>query len=177
MSWYRPSLEKLGHVAFIAMCVAVTAVGVQHLLAARAVSVPAPPPPIAAGTRFSLHPDLAPGPSRASLVIALSPACQYCTASMPFYRRLAALDVVRSGRLRLGVVGLQPDAEMRAYMASNGLDVRTVVHMRDGGVPVQVTPTLVIIDAQGAVTRSWAGRLPAAQEQAVIEEIDRLVSR
>lgn len=175
MSWFRPSLEKLGHVAFIAMCVVVVAVGVQRLLPASAAPTSAPPP-VEAGTRFSLHPDLKPAASRASVVIALSSTCQFCTASMPFYRRLAELDAVRDGRARLAVIGLQPDDVVRDYMASNGLEVPSVVHVTRGGVPVQATPMLLIIDAQGAVTRSWAGKLPEADERAVIEEITRLAS-
>lgn len=170
-------LERIGHVAFIAMCVAVTAVGVQRVLPSRIAAAPGPPPPIKAGTRFALHKDLQPGQARASVVVVLSSACQYCTASMPFYRRLAALDVVRSGQVRFGVVGLQTDPVIREYIASNGLDVRTVVHVSASGVPVQATPTLLIIDSHGAVTRSWAGRLPHADEEAVFEEITRLTSR
>lgn len=170
-------LERCGHVAFIAMCVAVTAVGVQRVLPSRVDASPGPPPPIKAGTRLALHEDLEPGQARASMVVVLSSACQYCTASMPFYRRLAELEVVRKGQVRLGVIGLQPDPVIREYMASNGLDVRTLVHVSEGGVPVQATPTLLIIDSQGAVTRSWAGRLPPADEKAVFDEITRLTSR
>jgi hypothetical protein len=175
MSWLRPSLEKLGNVAFIAMCVVVIAVGVQRLLPARAA--PGPPPPVEPGTRFSLHPDLRAAESRASVIIALSATCQFCTASMPFYRRLAELDAVREGRARLAIIGLQSDAVIRDYMAANGLEVGTVVHVMVSGVPVQATPMLLVVDAQGAVTRSWAGRLPATEERVVIDEIARLASR
>lgn len=175
MSWFRPSLETLGHVAFIAMCVVVMAVGMQRLLPAVAAP-PGPPPPIAEGTRLSLHPDLGAKESRASVVIALSSACQFCTASMPFYRRLAELGEVRDGRTRLAVVGLQPDPVIRDYLAANGFEVRTVVHVSAAGVPVRATPMLLVIDGRGAVSRSWAGRLSEAEERAVIKEIARLAS-
>jgi hypothetical protein len=152
-------------------------VGIQRVLPSRVDASPGPPPPIKAGTRFALHKDLQPGQARASVVVVLSSSCQYCTASMPFYRRLAELDVVRNGQVRFGVIGLQPDPVIREYMASNGLDVRTLVHVSAGGVAVQATPTLLITDSQGAVTRSWAGRLPPADEEAVFDEIARLTSK
>ena len=173
MSWYRPSLEKLGHVAFIVMCVAVTAVGVQRLVSARTAPA-APPAPFEAGTRLALHPKLAAGEARAAAVIALSSNCQYCTASMPFYRRLSELPAAKDGRLKLGVVGIQPEVELREYMAGHGLAVLTVVDLRESGVPVQATPTLLLINAEGAVTQSYAGRLRPEQEDAVVKEITRL---
>lgn len=173
MSWYRPSLEKLGNLAFIAMCIAVTALGVQRLTAERAPTA-GPPPPFEAGTRLALNSKLAPGGARVSAIIALSSNCQYCTASMPFYRRLADLPAAKDGRLKIGVVGIQSEAELREYMAGHGLAVLTVVELREAGVPVQATPTLLLVNADGAVTQSYSGRLRHDDEEAVVKEITRL---
>jgi hypothetical protein len=95
---------------------------------------------------------------------------------MPFYRRLTELPLVRAGRVRIGVVGIQPDEQVRAYFANHGVTVTTVVHLREAGLPLQATPTLLVIDAAGAVRRSWSGRLRADEERAVFEEIGRLTT-
>lgn len=174
MAWYRPTLERIGNVVFILMCIAVTAVGIERLFGA-APAPPAAPPPIASGARLSLHASLRPGGAPAALVIAVSTNCQYCTASMPFYRRLAELPAVREGRLRLGIVGIQPPDQIREYFAQHGLSVPVVVHLSEAGVPLQATPTLLVINGEGAVTRSWAGRLRTDEEDAVLSEIGRLL--
>ena len=180
MSWYHPSLEKFSNVVFIVMCLVVTAVGVQRFTGAGAGAAPAPrppaAPPFAAGTKLALHPSLTTGSSRASIVVALSTTCQFCTASMPFYRRLADQAAASDGRIKVGVVGLQPEVQIREYMAGNGLAVRTVIDLREAGVPVQATPTLLIVNGAGEVTRSWAGRLRPDEEEAVMSELKRLGS-
>lgn len=182
MAWYRPTLEKLSHVAFILMCVAVTAVGVQRFTSAPAAGAAAPAPgartaPISPGTKLALHETLRPGGARGSLVLALSTNCQYCTASMPFYNRLQALEAVANGRVRLSVIALQPAPQMREYLVSHDVRVDRIVQFPDAGVSIRGTPTLILVNADGEVVNSWAGQLEAAEEAAVIREVNQLALR
>lgn len=177
MSLHRPSLERVGQVAFIMMCVVVSAVGIQRLRASPAPVPPARPAPIEPGARLDVAEALAPGTSRGSVVLALSTACRYCTASMPFYRRLMALDVIRDGRIRLGVASLQPVDEMAQYLASHQASISQVVLLRESGVPIRGTPTLVLIGRGGAVVNSWSGQLGPADEEAAIRDIRQLALR
>jgi hypothetical protein len=177
MSWYRPSLEKLSQVAFLAMCIAVTAVAVQRLAVARSVRPDSAPPPIAEGTRLALHSNLQPGTAKASLVLALSTNCQFCTQSMGFYRRLAELDVVRDGSLSLGVASIQPPDQMREYLSTHRLAIASMAQLRESGVSIQGTPTLVLVGADGLVRKSWGGQLSSDGEQDVIKMARAAVAR
>lgn len=181
MAWYRPTLEKLSHVAFILMCVAVTAVGVQRFTSTPAAGAAAVPggrtAPIAPGTRLALHETLRPGGVRGSIVVALSTNCQYCTASMPFYNRLQALDAVANGRVTLSVIALQAAPQMREYLASHDVRIERIVQFPDAGVSIRGTPTLILVNADGEVVNSWAGQLETAEEAAVIREVNQLVLR
>lgn len=175
MRWYRPTLEKLSHIAFIVMCVAVTAVGVQRFTSARAAgSAPPPAGPIAPGTRLALNDVLRPAGAKGALVLALSTNCQYCTASMPFYNRLQSLDAVANGTVRMSVIALQPVPQMREYLASHNVSIERIVQFSDAGVSVRGTPTLILIDADGEVVNSWAGQLRPDEEVEFVKALDRL---
>lgn len=176
MSWYRPGLERIGQLAFIAMCLVVCAVGIQRLLASP-VAAPGRPAPLQPGTKVDLHQALKPNRAQGSLVLALSTNCQYCTDSMPFYRTLAALDVVSDGRIQLAAVSLQPEEQMRAYLESHQIAVRPVVLFRDSGLAIRGTPTVVLVDRSGTVVNSWAGQLQPAEEAALVREVQALASR
>ena len=175
MAWHRPSLEKLSQVAFIAMCVAVTAVGVQRVTrrpdAGAAAVRTAPLPP---GAKLALHERLRPAGARGAVVLALSTNCQYCTASMPFYHRLQALDAVKTGNLRLSVISLQPEPQMREYLASHSVTIDRIVRFPDSGMTIRGTPTLVLVNAEGEVVNSWAGQLRPDEEAEFLQALNRL---
>lgn len=178
MSLRFPGLERISQLAFILMCATVTAVGVQRLMANDAPAAPRKaPPPVEAGTKLELHDDLRAGSSRASLILGLSTACQFCTESMGFYRTLADLDVVRDGRLRLGVVSLQTPDAMRLYMSEHRLPIDPVVQFRESGVPIASTPAVFLVKGDGVVERSWVGQLAKEDERLLIKTAREAVMR
>ena len=176
MSWYRPGLERIGQIAFIVMCVVVSAVGIQRLRASPPPAA-ARPVPMAPGIKVQLHEQLRSQRARGSLVLALSTNCQYCTASMPFYSALASLDVVRDGRIHLSAVSLQPEEQMRTYLASHAVPEVPVVLFRDSGLVIQGTPTVVLLDRSGTVVNSWSGQLRPDEEEILVREVRTLASR
>src|SRR5688500_7003841 len=127
-------LEKLGQIAFILMCLAVSGAAGVHIFAARKASAPpVPPPPVEAGRQLRLPASATDEGKSASLLLMLSTKCQFCTESMPFYTRLAALPAVRDGRIRLSVISLQPTGIMREYLAAHGLAVSSVFSVPEAG--------------------------------------------
>jgi hypothetical protein len=167
----RSTLDRLSQVSFILMCLVVAGVGVQRLTAGDAR--PVPRGPFEPGARLALHEQLRPGTAKASLVLALSTNCQYCTASMPFYRRLAGLDAVRNGRVKLLVVSLQQPEVMRAYLETHGMTAAGIVHAPESGVPLQATPTILLVGPDGAVVRSASGQLRADEEERLITDVGK----
>lgn len=176
LRWYRPTLERVSHVAFIVMCVAVTAVGVQRFSDARTTrDGTVAPAPFQPGTRLALPASLEAQGARGSVLLALSTNCQYCTASMPFYRRLRELDAVRAGALKLAVISLQPETQMREYLRTHDAGVDTIVTFADSGISIRGTPTLILVNARGEVVRSWTGQLRSDEEAEFVKALNGLV--
>lgn len=165
-------LEKVGQLAFIVMCLAVSGAAGVHMFAARKAAPSIPPPPIEAGRRLTLPARATDEGKSASLLLMLSTNCRFCTQSMPFYTRLAALDAVREGRVRLSVVSLQPPSLMQEYLTSHGLGVSAVFTVPEAGIAVPGTPTLVLADSAGVVVESWYGALPPDAEDRVVTAIN-----
>jgi hypothetical protein len=106
--------------------------------------------------------------SRQTLVLALSTGCHYCTDSAPFYRQLASIP--RSTRL----IALlpQPVAESRDYLKSLGVTVDDVKQVQFSSIKIGGgTPTLLLINENGLVTKSWIGKLAEDQQKEVLKEI------
>lgn len=177
MHRFTPTLERVSQIAFIVMCVVVSAVGIQRLTPAAAEAPPARPGPFRAGEKITLHRDLEAGAAKATLVLGLSTNCRFCTASMPLYQRLTALDVVKDGRLRLGVVSLQAHDEMRKYLEAHHVAIGSIVPLADSGISLRGTPTAILVDRSGLVVNSWAGQLGPAEESALLSDVRRVSSR
>lgn len=116
---------------------------------------------VAAGT-----PDPFPVPASAavqSLCVVISTECRACTESLPFYRRLARAATADTELL---FVGVEPEADLQAYLRRGGVGGRVVSTARP--LPLPGTPSIVLLDAARRVERSWAGRLSPDQERELI---------
>jgi peroxiredoxin len=101
-----------------------------------------------------------------TLVLYLSSSCRYCTASMPFFRKL---DQVRRTRAVHWVV-VSPEGEqiVRTYLHAHELEVDQVVSHQGR---IQQTPTLVEVTAKGVVKNVWVGQPTKEQEERILKSI------
>ena len=108
-----------------------------------------------------------------TLVLALRNGCHFCEASMPFYRRLAQLE--QSNRIGVHLVAVFPDdpVVVRQVVETQQLTIEVVPGFELSQVKVQATPTLMLVDEQGRVSKVWMGQLPAAEEAEVIAAIGK----
>jgi len=108
-----------------------------------------------------------------TLVLALRNGCHFCEASMPFYRKLAQLE--QSKQIGVHLVAVFPDNPgiVRQVVEAQQLTIETVAGFELGQVKVQATPTLMLVDEQGRVTKVWMGELPAAEEAEVIAAMSK----
>ncbi len=106
-----------------------------------------------------------------TLVLALRNGCHFCEASMPFYHKLAQLE--QSNQIGVHLVALFPDdpAVVRQVLQTQQLTLEVLPLFELGQVKVQATPTLMLVDEQGRVSKVWMGQLPAAEEAEVIAAI------
>lgn len=100
-------------------------------------------------------------------LLLVNSGCKFCTAAMPFYRRLRdELDRCPSKAIKF--VSRETPEVSRAYIAAHGLaGVPTV------DVSLQILkgtryPTILAIDRSGRVVGKWQGALPPSAEQDVL---------
>ncbi len=107
-----------------------------------------------------------------TLLLVLRKGCRFCEESAPFYRRLATEAATNKSRVRIVAVLPQEVDESKQYLSSLGVSTDEVRQSALDALGVQGTPTVILVNAQGEVQASWAGKLPAAQETEVLGRID-----
>jgi hypothetical protein len=122
-------------------------------------------PRVAVGTKVSL-PGLDWSGHKRTLILAVSAECRYCTESAPFYRKLSTEASDLDG---VGLVAVlpQPVDEARRYLDELHVPMKSVSGRLDT-LGVSATPTLLLVDSQGAVQKSWVGKLPVSAEAEVL---------
>ena len=98
-----------------------------------------------------------------TLVLVLSTHCHFCTESAPFFRVIR--DKVGKDVKLVGILP-QSVAESQAYLNQEGVHLDEVQQISLDKVGVAGTPTMLLVNRDGAVTQSWVGKLqPDKQEQ------------
>ncbi len=108
-----------------------------------------------------------------TLVLALRNGCHFCEDSMPFYRELAKLEQLNQIGAHLVAVFPDDPAVVRQVVETQQLTIEVVAGFELGQVKVQATPTVMLVDEQGRVSKVWMGELPAAEEAEVIAAISK----
>jgi thioredoxin-related protein len=108
-----------------------------------------------------------------TLVLALRSGCHFCEASMPFYRKLAQLE--QSNQIGVHLLAVFPDdpAVVHQVVETQQLTIEVLPRFELAQVKVQATPTLILVDEQGRVSKVWMGQLPAAEEAEVVAAISK----
>jgi hypothetical protein len=109
--------------------------------------------------------------SERTLVFVLSSQCRFCRESSPFYRRLIAL---KKPPQRLQFLAFLPpgDLDGPGYLKTAGLTFQHVREAEPRVLGVRGTPTLILVDRNGNVLRSWSGKLPPQEENNVLDALD-----
>jgi hypothetical protein len=103
-----------------------------------------------------------------NLVMVLNKDCHFCTESAPFYRHLIA-----SVRGRTQVVALFAHDVAAAKTYLDGLTLEVPIIRGSVSFPRPVpTPTLMLCDGSGKITRVWMGKLTAPEESEVLSIIE-----
>jgi len=119
---------------------------------------------IAAGDRIANIPGVDWTQHPRTLVLALNTNCHYCQDSLPFYQKLAQAQGSGSEDLEL-VAAFPNDAkQVRKFTRDEPLPIKSVSSVAFDKWHVAGTPTLLLVDAQGRVERTWVGILTARQE-------------
>jgi thioredoxin-related protein len=126
------------------------------------------PPPVEAGVGTSLKgrvPGVDWSANGRTLVLAISSTCHFCKDSEPFYRKLR--QELGKG-IKMVAVLPQPVTEAEQYLKNDGVAVDQVKQVSMGALGVRGTPTMLLVDKGGMVTKVWTGRLQPEQEEQVL---------
>lgn len=125
--------------------------------------------PAAAAAKLEL-PGVRWGEAGQTLVLALDMACTYCAHDAPFYRALARAAAER-GSPRLIAVFQHDAGEGRKYLEENGIEVGEVRQARLRTLGVTGTPTVLLVDGEGNLSRRWVGSLNEQQQVEILNLI------
>lgn len=103
----------------------------------------------------------------ATLLVIVQSRCKFCTASMPFYERLAKSPHANT---QIVVLTQEEAAIGRAYVTSHGFQPDDVVSIPEFA-RIRSTPTVILTDATKTVRRIWTGKLSAENEAEVLAAI------
>jgi len=160
----KMKLEAAANVTVILMALAV-----GGLVLTRYVASARAPRSVAVGEHLAKLPGLDWNQHRRTLLLVLNTGCHFCQDSVPFYQKLAAAQ--RPGQSDLDIVAVFPnEAEMvNEFIAHEKLPIRSVPGIPVENLRVNATPTLILVNREGRVERSWVGFLTARQENDLVK--------
>jgi len=102
-----------------------------------------------------------------TLLMLVQAGCQYCTASMPFYKDLIKARGSSPGHVRIVASATTNLDATTSYLAVHGVEPDAILPMPSAWLGRVGTPTLVSVDKAGEVSGVWLGQLQADQETTV----------
>lgn len=148
-------IETMSNIGTIVVAAVLSAVLVKvYLLPAPAGRLAQTAPSMPAASAGTLLKGRIPGvdwsKNGRTLVLAISTTCHFCKDSEPFYRRLQ--QEVGKGLKTVAVLP-QPVDEAEQYLNGAGLHVDQVKQAVLGGIGVRGTPTMLLVNSAGIVTK------------------------
>ena len=137
---------------------------------------PAPPsmgPTVEPGETLAL-PESLHTPGRPTLLVALSPDCEYCDRSFPFYRELLERRDEAGADTRVVAAVGQGDlvqAEQQRLQAA-GIHMDAIGAIDYTAAKIPGTPVIVALDGDGVVEDVWVGLLDARRRRQVVRVVD-----
>lgn len=112
------------------------------------------------------------GGRQSTLLLAVRKGCHFCEESMPFYRRLAALRDQHQVDAQLVAVFPDSEEEARGVLKDARLDnIGLASRVTLPQINVTGTPTLLLVDKRGVVSRAWIGKLTPDGEEEVLKAL------
>jgi hypothetical protein len=183
----RWKLERLANIAIVVAAAAITITNVYQRLVPR-TALPSPPnqnfeearaaATELVGKEFTL-PKGYNGGTGATVVLFLSDTCHFCTASVPFYQRLASIH--SSAPEEFSIATFFSPREGRdagsKYLERNRVIVESIESVDFSSLNIRVTPTVLLLDGNHRVKAVWTGLLPPANEGKLISNLKELCKK
>lgn len=106
-----------------------------------------------------------------TILLAIRSDCKYCSASVPFYRRVVDRRKASANKVQLVAAIWKNDVDADEYLRSKQLTFDSTVTLDEASLNISATPTLILADRAGKVMNMWVGRLPAEREREVLDAV------
>lgn len=105
-----------------------------------------------------------------SVVLVLREDCPFCVESAPFYKLLTSTALATG----LQVIALLPEpvGDTQAFLEANGIRVSAARPMALARPAMKRTPTVLLVNMQGVVTRVWLGKLLEFSENEILQAVE-----
>lgn len=121
------------------------------------------------GTKVNL-PGMTWSPQSKTLILVLQTGCRFCNESAPFYKQI--IESVRSENVKLVAVFPTEVEGSTSHLNKLGLTNIDVKQLSLADLQVRGTPTLILTNESGEITKFWIGKLPPDKEADVISELN-----
>jgi thioredoxin-related protein len=166
MAGAQKKIELAANVAIILVAVVLGVVLVkQFVFPAPQAATPAQPKPPEVGMKVSL-PDTDLSTKDKTIILALKKGCHFCSESAGFYQKV--VDAAAKTGTRVIAVFPHSVEEGQGYLKELNVPITEMKQADFANLSVGGTPTLILTDKSGQVTKAWLGKLPPDKETEVI---------
>jgi hypothetical protein len=110
---------------------------------------------------------------RGTVVLFINSSCRYCTDSMGFYKRVLELSTRGDIAVRVVAASFEPVERTAAYLKGYDINVHQIVSLTTQQTRLRSTPTLLLIDREGKIEKTWVGLQSPDGEAEIIAVLRR----
>ena len=107
--------------------------------------------------------------SHSTMVLVLSTHCHFCVESTGFYQEIARRR--EPNVLRVVAVFNEDVGAARSFLSEHAIPVDAVLQQSPAKTGIRGTPTLLLVDAAGKVTKAWLGKVASATEKEILDRL------
>lgn len=112
-----------------------------------------------------------------TVLLAVRSTCQYCTASMPFYKTLTAAIEHASTNAKVVAVSTDTEDVLKRYFEANGVEAPLLRSVGADELRISGTPTILLADRSGVVRKVWIGLLNDEEQRDVVSAVLKQAKR
>jgi thioredoxin-related protein len=153
-------------IALVLVCIGV--VVIKHYWPRRS-AVPPRDYGVSVGSKISLA-DIDWEKNGQTLLLVMDTECKYCTASAPFYQQLVR-ESAHNRKVHLIATFPQETSKSKQYLNDLNVAIEEVKQSSLNALGVKGTPTLILVNSNAEVLRSWPGQLSPEAEKEVLLKV------
>ena len=130
---------------------------------------PQPPLEVTSGDILAGFSKVVSNPNKMNLVIVLSENCQYCSNSIPFFKKIVNKASSSGIKVVFGVDSNSNPNRVKNMLLDGGVNTSEIVQIDRSEWKIPYVPTILLINQYGKVLHYWKGQLNEKNSENVLE--------